>query len=326
MSYIGLDIGGGSIKSALLINSAGGFKDSRTEYQTHHFGADNANDFLSELSTHIDSFLARSPKGERLQAIGLGSPGPLSPPRDKILSGIKLSLQILIGVNLAKELQARYKVPVFWENDANLFTLAESTLGAGWGYPSVFGVTIGSGLGGGLALRIKSHHHPGKDYKIFVGQFGSAAELGHTTIKSDGFDCYCGRKGCLEQYVSEQYLGNISPGLTINELHRRINLGFEWAEDILRQMAFFLAVGLANVSNILDPSVIVLGGGLMEQNADIFLKSVRENFQQQVFSQQTAQKTKILKGRLGYHAGAIGALVYAHQQLKHKPNQQSAIN
>ncbi len=321
MAYIGIDIGGGSIKSMLFHGGKLGPGKANAFKQSHHFASGSAEEFLSEVYTHIDSFLDRLEEKDSLQAIGLASPGPLSPDREKVLTGIKLRLEILVGSNLGKKLSEKYNVPVFWEKDSNLFALAESTMGAGKGAGSVMGVTIGTGVGAGLAIRRMEGGHPGRNYYVHKGAFGAAGELGHMVINADGRECWCGRQGCLEQYVSEEALRIFQEGLTIDELHRRINLNFDWAHKALKDMGHYMGVGLANATNVVDPDVIVIGGGLVEQHSNMFFTPLEKTMRDKIFSKKAQKSIRATRGKLGYYAGAIGAMIYAHQKQEQElPN------
>jgi glucokinase len=315
MSYIGIDIGGSSIKSVLYRPPSLGRPQLR--FQNHQYAAGNLRSFISEIKTHIDGFIREVPP-ESIKAIGLGTPGPMDLERTKILPGIKRKLEFLTGVNLASEIKKNYSQPVFWENDANLFALAEAVCGAAQGADKVLGITLGTGLGGGIVCRepTASGQRPATRYKIYKGKFGSAGEIGHMVIKDQGFECYCGRRGCLEQYVSQSYLDNKVLGTSINQLHRLIELGDKRAESLMRKMGYYLGVGLVNLINILDPETVVIGGGLLASHANLVLDEAVLQVREKAFSVISAKNVKVVRAKLGIYAGAIGAVIFAHENFE----------
>ena len=181
------------------------------------------------------------------------------------------------------------------ENDANCFTLAESKLGAAQKFDIVFGVIMGTGVGGGIVIKEQIHN----------GRTNIAGEWGHHCIKPAGNSCYCGKSGCVETYLSgpalEKRWEEISgEQQSVSEILQANNNQYpRWKGEFLEN--FGLALG--NVIDILDPDAIVLGGGL--SNIPFLYDQGKDSVYHQVFSDQI--DTPILKNKLGDSAGVFGA-------------------
>ncbi len=232
-------------------------------------------------------------------SIGICTPGAISPHTGRIKNSNTICL---IGQPLKEDIEARIACQIKMDNDANCFAIAESKLGAARRYNVVFGVIIGTGVGGGIVINGKIHH----------GRMSIAGEWGHHTLFPNGNQCYCGRKGCVETYISGPSLEKRWETLTGETKSLRdiiataeqlpINMQkhyIKWKEELISNFG----IALANVIDILDPDAIVLGGGV--SNIPILydegIKSVYEN----VFNDEV--DTPILKNKLGDSAGVFGA-------------------
>ena len=182
------------------------------------------------------------------------------------------------------------------ENDANCFTLAESKLGAAKNYNMVFGVIMGTGVGGGIVVNGKLHK----------GRTNIAGEWGHHTLKKGGNKCYCGKNGCVETYISGPALEKSWKELTgkTESLSLIIqNLTSDTAKQWKIEFLENFGTSLANVIDILDPDVIVLGGGV--SNISFLYDEGKNSVYEKVFSDLI--DTPILKNQLGDSAGVFGA-------------------
>ena len=182
------------------------------------------------------------------------------------------------------------------ENDANCFTLAESKLGAAKNYNMVFGVIMGTGVGGGIVVNGKLHK----------GRTNIAGEWGHHTLKIGGNKCYCGKNGCVETYISGPALEKSWKELTgkTESLSLIIqNLTSDTAKQWKIEFLENFGTSLANVIDILDPDVIVLGGGV--SNISFLYDEGKNSVYEKVFSDLI--DTPILKNQLGDSAGVFGA-------------------
>lgn len=232
--------------------------------------------------------------------IGMGTPGIAD-----ITTGLikNSNTVVLNGMPLRADLEAKYKLRFRLANDANCFALAEAKLGVvSTSAPEanlVFGVIMGTGVGGALV-------HNGT---LIAGKHGIAGEWGHHYLKDTEEICYCGKSGCTEQFISgpalERYYQFISgEGLTLKEVVQRYRKGMDiFAIQTMDRLFNLFAKGISNVINILDPDVIVLGGGLgnIDELFSIGVPLIRKH----IFNDQV--DTLFLKPKLGDSAGVFGA-------------------
>ena len=225
--------------------------------------------------------------------VGVCAPGITSQKTGLIKNS---NTQCLIGMPLQKDLERTLGQKILMENDANCFAMAEAQLGAAKNYDVVFGVIMGTGVGGGIVINGKIHS----------GRSNIAGEWGHHIIRPNGNKCYCGKSGCVETYISgpalerrwKELTGKPQPLPTIIE-NLSTTKAKEWKAEFLENFA----IGLANVINILDPDVVVLGGGL--SNIPFLYDEGKSLVYKNIFSDLA--DTPILKNNLGDSAGVIGA-------------------
>jgi glucokinase len=211
---------------------------------------------------------------------------------------------------LKKELEAALGLPVSIENDANAAALGEQWRGAGRGIASMILLTLGTGVGGGIVL----------DGRIWPGADGMAGEIGHMTIIPDGRRCGCGNTGCLEMYASSrgivmtyQERSSRPAAVTSEEIYRAARNGDMLAVDVMKGMGRLLGIGIANLVNIFNPEMIVIGGGVKDA-WPLFMEAAREEIRKRAF-EYPAARTQIVPSVLGDDAGMIGAAAVALQKL-----------
>jgi fructokinase len=287
---IGIDMGGTKIEIVALA-------DDSAELLRHRVPTARG-DYLGTLKAVADLVNgAENQLGQR-GSIGIGIPGAESPVTGLIKNA---NSTWLIGRPLRRDLESLLQREVRLANDANCFALSEATDGAAAGAAVVFGVILGTGVGGGIVAH----------GKVLGGANAIAGEWGHNRLPGDEPvwpGCYCGRKGCVETFLS-------GPGMqrdhayTNGEMLDPAEIALRAAHDdaacesTLRRYEIRLARALAQVVNILDPDVIVLGGGL--SNLDRLYANVPKLWGAQVFSDQVA--TRLLKNRHGDASGVRGA-------------------
>ena len=290
MNHIGIDLGGTKIEGILL--NTHGEEISRKRIPT--LREEGYDSILERMVSLIESMRTTSNLDV---SIGVCTPGAISPATGVMKNS---NTQCLIGKPLKDDLEDRLDQKVSLENDANCFALAEAVLGAGKGNNVVFGVIMGTGVGGGIILNGKIHR----------GRHFIAGEWGHHVIVENGRECYCGNRGCVEAYISgtalekrwmeltgeRKRMKNIIP-LFNNNKYRDIFL--KWKIEFLNHFG----QALANIVNILDPDIIVLGGGL--SNIDFLYEVGKQAVYDHVFSDVI--DTSIIKNRLGDSAGVFGA-------------------
>ncbi len=227
--------------------------------------------------------------------IGMGTPGAVSS-RDGTMKNCNTTC--LNGRHLREDLEQRLALEVRIENDANLFALAEARTGAGCGAGLVFGVILGSGVGGGIV-------HRGE---LLRGPQHLAGEWGHHSIDPNGPACYCGQRGCVEALIAgpaveAQYRAATGAFADMAGIVTAFRAGAPAAMAVFQQFLDRFGRALANVIDILDPDVIVLGGGL--SNIEELYTLGRDAVRRCVFNDEL--RTPIRRNQLGDSAGVIGA-------------------
>ena len=291
---LGIDLGGTKIEAVLL--------DANDSVLTRDRAATPQDDYAGTLQAVAD-LVDRMERatGVMAAAAGIGTPGSLSPVSGMMRNANSICLN---GQPLDTGLSDALQRPIRLANDANCFALAEATQGAGRGASTVFGVIVGTGVGGGIVV----------DGKILPGRNLIGGEWGHNPLPSPKADetpgpkCYCGRYGCIEAWCSGPALAAdhaAEAGMQIppKEIVMLAAAGDMGAQDSLDRHQDRLARALAGVVNIVDPDVIVLGGGLSNMaHLAANLPGAMEPF---VFSDSF--QTPILKNEMGDSAGVFGA-------------------
>jgi fructokinase len=252
MLRLGIDLGGTKIAAVAL--APGG------AVVAEHRGATPRHDYAATLEALAAAVAHLEKQAGGRGTVGIGMPGSLAPESGRVQNANSTWLN---GRPFAHDLEVRLGRPVRLANDANCFALSEATDGAGAHAPSVFGVILGTGCGGGLVLR----------GQLIDGPLGIGGEWGHNPLpwatpdENPGPACWCGRHGCLETWVSgpgmeADHARVTGESLSSAEIVLRASQGGERAKATLDRHSTRLARGLAHVINIFDPHVVVLGGGL----------------------------------------------------------------
>lgn len=273
------------------------------------------------VADHIHSMIERSmveaagngvPR-EAILGIGVGAPGPLDRAHGVVIVAPNLGWR---NFPLRDEISRRTNLPVTLDNDANCATLGEWWQGAARGGRHVIGLTIGTGIGGGLIL----------DGRLFHGASDVAGEIGHTTIESNGRLCKCGNYGCLEAYASGTAIAararealdvgdaSILPSLVDFDLSRitsqtvydAATRGDAVALEVVRQTARFLGIGVSNLLNIFNPDVVVVAGGVTRAGEALF-EPLRAEVKRRAF-RPAVDACRIVPGVLPGTAGVVGAV------------------
>ena len=286
MHKIGIDLGGTKTEGILLDDNFEIIERIRVKTNQQE-GYSSILDLIKNLVDDLRQ------KTDQKTSLGICTPGSLSKKSGLIKNS---NTQCLIGKDLKTDLENIFKHDISIENDANCFALAESKLGVAKNFDVVFGVIMGTGVGGGLIINDHIHN----------GRTNIAGEWGHHCIWPQGNSCYCGKQGWVETYLSGPALEKRWEQLTnkrqsLTEIIQKSddNLLQKWKTEFLDN--FGLALG--NVIDILDPDVIVLGGGL--SNIPFLYDEGKNSVYQKVFSDQI--DTPILKNSLGDSAGVFGA-------------------
>ncbi|MBK1706101.1 ROK family protein [Halochromatium glycolicum] len=291
--HIGIDLGGTKIEAAAL--AADGRMLARKRIATPRGDYPGTLDAIAQLVAELESVLGVQ------TTVGVGTPGALSPFTGHVRNANSVWLN---DRALDADLAQRLGRPVRLANDADCFTLSEATDGAAAGAASVFGVIIGTGTGGGITVH----------GQLLSGPNAIAGEWGHNPLpwpapdELPGPECYCGKRGCIETWVSGPALSadlerSTGRRLTGEEIADAAAQGDRDAEAALERHEGRLARALASVINLLDPEVIVLGGGL--SNLRRLYTNLPERIQPHAFSDGLA--TRIVPPRFGDSSGVRGA-------------------
>lgn len=314
---IGIDLGGTKIYTALA-NLAG---EILTEIKVATEAASGLEKVRLNIVRTVEQVQNQAGLSGRVQAVGIGVPGPLDIKQGIVYQAPNLGWR---NVPLKQLLEESLNLPVFLENDANLAAIGEHIKGAGVGVDNLIYVAVGTGIGGGLILNGQIYHGAG---------FG-AGEIGHMTIDPEGEICNCGNKGCLETLASgtamtRNALDLIKSGrgkalLAIaKENKQKINTyllaqlaasGDKEALSILKAAGTALGIGLANVINLLNPSLVILGGGALKVGLPYW--EAMEKEVQRCALQTAWQQVRIVPAGLGDRSGLYGAVALASQRLK----------
>lgn len=309
--YIGIDIGGTNLKAGVVDADGTLLTTAKTplEWSTEAAFIQT----LAELSAAAAAE-AQIPK-EKICAVGMGVPGAVDSEKGEIINTCNIPISHL---SIAKEFRKFWDIPVFLDNDANCAALGEYYAGAGKGCKNLVVITLGTGVGAGIILNGALLH----------GVNGTAGEAGHMVIVPGGEPCPCGRKGCWEQYSSASALKRMTvaamqahpesalwahcEGDLANVSGRSAFLvaresGDAAAQAVCGEFISYLALGITNLVNLLQPDMICIGGGVSNEEDAALLHPLQEIVARERFSGGTDCVTQIVKAKLGNDAGIIGA-------------------
>lgn len=297
---VGLDIGGTKIEAGLFQN--GDLLASARMPTQRDKGYKSV---LERLSQHITTLLKeKNVSLADLRGIGAGLPGTIDPRDGQMING---NSEIFIAKPFASDLQKvlNHQVEIRVANDANLFALAEVHRGAGLEFAKTndlspqkqiaIGIILGTGNGGGLII----------NGKIYEGRHGGGAEIGHYVLYNNGRNCYCGRSGCAEQYLSgpsieKSYAEKTGKNLRATEI---FGLSEPEAQAVQNQYKKDLLESLTNLTSLFDPDYFVLGGGI--STIDNIYEGLEEKLWSQIYLKGT--KPKVYRHKIGDSAGVVGA-------------------
>ncbi len=311
-SYIiGIDIGGTKIATGLVTQQFHIIK--RTILPTPRNS--DAERVLEQIYRSVEATLEKTNvTKDQISGVGVVAPGPLNPDAGVVISAP--NIPAFKDVPIVKHLQRRFGLPTRLENDANAAGLAEALFGAGVGHDHVFYITVSTGIGTGIILHRQIYH----------GKNGTAAEGGHVTIDFRGPVCHCGRRGCIEAYASgpalarrakERLAGfagrsrilDLVDGdlerVTPVEISRAAEENDRLAIELINETGEYLAIWLGGMVSLLDPDIVVIGGGLSLMGERLF-SAIRERLP--VYSiNPFAGDVPIVPARLQRDVGILGA-------------------
>lgn len=309
MIAIGIDIGGTSIKGAAVTE-----KGKVLEvFSLPVIPGDSQETTINKLILAVKKYIKdQGFKKEEILGIGLGVPGSIDSVRGYCDYSNNLKWSKL---PIVKMFEKEFDLPIKITNDANAAALGEAKFGAGRKFKNLILLTLGTGVGGGIII----------DGKLYEGNAGKGAELGHTVIQMDGRKCTCGRQGCLEAYASatglifdtkeamkedrNSLMWKVSEDLGLVDARvafMAAKLGDKTAQKVVDNYVMYLGEGLLNFFNIFRPEAVVLSGGIANQGEYLFSR-LDAYCKEKNYGFECTPVVQILGSELGYDSGKIGA-------------------
>lgn len=313
-AYIGIDLGGTFVKYGLVGEGGEIIEKGKVPTPAGCGYAETAEVIASAVRG-----LAKS--GASVCGLGIGAPGVVDGERGIVLTSGNLGW---VNKPLAQDLSERLGIPVTLTNDANAAAYGEYACGAGSDYKSVVLITLGTGVGSGIVL----------NGKLYEGNEGAGAELGHEVIRMGGEKCACGRRGCFEAYASatalirqtkrvmekdkQSMLWQLCGG-DINKVNGKTAFdgaqsGDRTAKRVVSNYLRYLSEGLANIANTFRPEAILIGGGISAQGESL-VKPLQKRVDKLMLGHGAYAPVKILAATLGNDAGLVGAAMLAKEKI-----------
>jgi len=309
---LGIDIGGTNLVVGSVAEDGSAVVATASEPTHSEAGATDVVDRLVGLAERTIETTRRESPGAEILGVGVGAPGPLDTKRGIVLLTPNLGW---VNMPLRQLIHDRLGLPAALDNDANCAVLGEWWVGAARGARHAIGITIGTGIGGGLII----------DGRLYHGASDVAGEIGHTTIDTEGRRCKCGNYGCLEAYASgpnialraveeleagaESRLRSLVDGdlrkITAQTVYQAAADGDELALEVVNDTAKVLGVGIGNLLNVFNPEVVVVCGGVTLAGDHLF-EPLRREVARRAFKPAVAA-CRIVPGELAGTAGVYGA-------------------
>ena len=302
---IGVDVGGTNIKLGLVASS--GKIIAKTNLVTKTY-AHHPRHLIDALVAAIRALIRENGKTIKdIAGIGIGLPGLIDVSKGNVI--FMPNVPGWKNIPLRRIIQTQLKLPVFIDNDVNLVALGEWKLGAGKGYKNLVCITLGTGVGGGLVL----------NGELYRGEGFVAGEIGHIPLNEQGPACNCGGTGCFERYVGNHILTSRAAKM-FNKKNIRIEDVFDLADRgdaravrFWRETATHIGNALVGVINLLNPRLIVIGGGVAN-NYKFLEKTIQKVIRRRAMKIQR-DMVRIVRARLGDEAGILGAHILVKESI-----------
>lgn len=311
---IAVDLGGTNLRAA-TVDPRGRTHD----HVKHHTPrTDDAGQIVQAIIAAVRECEQRSTaRGARIRALAIALPGTVEASSGVVMNAP--NIPCINGFRLRAALMGDVSWPVLLENDANAAAVGEMWQGAARERRTIVCLTLGTGVGGGIIL----------DGKLWRGADGAAGEIGHMSVEPFGHACNCGGRGCLEVYASATAVVRMAhegltryPGstlraltqLTAKDVYEHGLAGDELAREVFRRMGQYLGIGLASLVNLLNPEMIVIGGGAAN-GWDLFIEHARQELLSRAFP-VPAQRVEIVRAACGDDAGLLGVAHLAFEFLR----------
>lgn len=315
MYYIGIDVGGTSVKLGLFDDSNNLISRTMFSTKTIEFLVDDIVKYIKKL------FKEQNKDLKDLKGVGIGFPGHVDGEAGVVVYSNNL---VAHDFPIVAKIQEQINVPVRISNDANVAAFGEYTFGIGKNYNNVVFVTLGTGVGGGIII----------DGKMLEGKNGAGAEIGHMVISTNGQLCSCGRRGCFETYASAKALvTNARIAMTNNPTSKLWKIvskpeelngekffdvllkGDKVAHIVFESYIENLAEGLTNLANIFRPDAIIIGGGI-SYRGDALMEPLQQRLAKMIYGGQWNARVELMVSELKNDAGIFGAYAMAKEYLK----------
>ena len=316
---IGIDLGGTTAKIGILSQSGDILSKWELSTDISEEGTKIVPNIIQSIKAYLDSEKLSS---EDFLGIGMGTPGTVNRKNGTVIGAFNLNWKTLQPIR--EQFESSTGIPFFLDNDANVAALGEQWKGAGNNETNVSFITLGTGVGGGLVT----------DGTLIHGAVDAAGEVGHITVEPGGYECTCGKKGCLEQYASATGIVRLARDLA-KEYSEESDLktlvlsndpidskaifdaakaGDTYANFVVDRFAYYLGLAMGNIANILNPSTIVLGGGVSKAG-EFLVEKVSKVVEEFTFP-TIRSVTKIKIAELENDAGMIGAASLVINELE----------
>jgi glucokinase len=324
---IGVDLGGTKIHAA-AVDEHGEMLASRREKTRPEQGADAVIGRIAELIAGVAGELGATPSD--VQAICIGVPGGVDESTGVVDEAPNLGWsEVPLEAQLAEALGARPRI--FLDNDVRVAVLGEHAYGVGRGTRTMIGIFVGTGIGGGVII----------DGKLHQGSRGAAGELGHMVMVPKGPECHCGNRGCVEALASRTAMEREVRArgkslalklmkkegrdrLTSSVIARALEEGDRVMEKVFRKAQKYIGLLVSNVVNLLDPEVVVIGGGLVDRLGEFMVARIREIAYDHFLLQRDRERVRIECSQLKDRAAPLGAAFVARQRLARSSGQARA--
>jgi glucokinase len=317
---IGVDLGGTNIEAAAV--RGGEILASKKKKTRAPEGVDVVIERIGKTVRKVMDKMDND--ASAYSALCIGAPGAVDAKSGVVHSAPNLNWT---DVPLGERLEADLDLPVIVDNDVNIGVLGEHVYGAGKGTLNMIGIFVGSGIGGGMVINGTPHY----------GWRGVAGEVGHVVVQPRGRKCGCGRRGCVEAYASKTAMEAIireemergrstevfeimdkkgKKKLTSSVIEASLEAGDALMEEAIQYAQYYLGLLTAILVNVLDPEVVVFGGGVVERLGQDFIDPIGRTARQHYLQREGAEKIRLVPAALGDDAGPIGAAVVARRRLQ----------
>ena len=317
--YIGVDLGGTKILAGVFTSQLRLLQTAKLSTKSER-GFDAVVDRIDRCVR--DAVDEADMNLKQVRAVGIGAPGAVNPENGEVIFAPNLEWR---DAPLKKELEKRLGLPVFVENDCNACTLGVHEVELKGKPRNVLGIFLGTGIGGGLIL----------EGELFRGFNGTAGEIGHMVLQVGGPKCGCGNNGCFEALASRtaifrdiqqrvkegqktlltDWLGNDLSELRSGDLRKALRKGDKLVEKVVEDAAEFTGIAVSNLINLLNPEVVVLGGGVIDALEDEMMAIIVETALDSAMP-GTTKGIEIIASDLGDNAGVTGGAVLARRRIK----------